>query len=162
MELCLEVLKQETDERARSTVRGRAWPCRRGCDICCRRLATPPQLTEPEWRELRAGIELLPAPVRDSIDQRIEKMPGSGPIVCPMLDREEGACLVYDHRPLACRTYGFYRERDRGQYCGEIEGRVDRGDYEDVVWGNADGFEARQRQLGEMSDLRTWWMKDGI
>jgi uncharacterized protein len=162
MEVCLEVLKQETEQRAKATVQGRAWPCRVGCDLCCRRLASVPLLTAPEWQELRRGIEELAPETQHEVDRRIRAMPGSGPIVCPLLDQAEGACLVYHHRPLACRTYGFYRERDKGLYCHEIEGRLDRGDYEDVIWGNAVGFEARQRELGEMRDLREWWRRPAI
>jgi uncharacterized protein len=159
MELCLEVLQRETEERTKAATRGRAWPCRRGCDVCCTRLAAVPLLTAPEWRDLRHGIEQLPPDTLAEADRRIRAMPGSGPIVCPLLDRVEGACLVYQHRPLACRTYGFYRERDKGLYCAEIEGRVDRGDYEDLVWGNAEAFEARRRALGDLHDLREWWRR---
>src|SRR5512132_3920616 len=100
MELCLEILQQETDERAKAAVRGRAWPCRRGCDLCCRRLAAVPQWTAPEWQDLRAGIEQLAPPVQAEIDRRIRAMPVSGRLVCPLLDEAEGACLVYDRRPL--------------------------------------------------------------
>ena len=49
--------------------------------------------------------------------------------ICPFLDREAGSCLIYDHRPVACRTYGFYVERDRGLYCGQIESRVNSGEF---------------------------------
>lgn len=28
-------------------------------------------------------------------------------IPCPALDLESGACELYEHRPVACRTYGF-------------------------------------------------------
>lgn len=156
MDTLLEVLQEEADARASSVTRGRAWPCRRGCDLCCRRLAEVPRLTAAEWDALREGLAQLTPGQREEVGRRIRALPGSGPMTCPLLD-SEGACLVYEHRPLACRTYGFYRERDKGLYCPEIEGRVDRGDYEDVIWGNAEGFERRQSELGEMRDLREWW-----
>ena len=35
------------------------WPCRVGCDNCCRRLAEIPQLTMAEWNFLREGLHLL-------------------------------------------------------------------------------------------------------
>ena len=35
------------------------WPCRRGCDGCCRRLAEIPQLTMAEWNLLRERLHSL-------------------------------------------------------------------------------------------------------
>ena len=35
------------------------WPCRRGCDGCCRRLAEIPRLTIFEWTLLREGLHSL-------------------------------------------------------------------------------------------------------
>lgn len=156
MDTLLEILQEEAEARATSAARGRAWPCRRGCDSCCRRLADVPRLSEREWESLQVGLEKLSPGAYEDVGRRVRALPGSGPMICPLLD-SEGACLVYEHRPLACRAYGFYRERDKGLYCHEIEARVDRGDYEDVIWGNAEGLEQRQAQLGEMRDLREWW-----
>jgi hypothetical protein len=56
--------------------------------------------------------------------------------VCPFLDDSAGKCLEYAYRPVACRTYGFYVERDRGLYRAKIEAMVDRGECSDVIWGN--------------------------
>ena len=28
------------------------WPCRRGCDRCCRQLAQPPELSLQEWVQI--------------------------------------------------------------------------------------------------------------
>ena len=39
------------------------------------------------------------------------------PAVCPMLDETASACRVYEYRPVACRTYGFYVQHDLGLYC---------------------------------------------
>ncbi len=44
----------------------------------------------------------------------------------------------YAQRPVACRTYGFYVQRELGLYCGDIEARVAGGELADVVWGNHD------------------------
>ena len=52
-----------------------------------------------------------------------------------MLDRSAGACRVYAHLPLACRTYGFYVQRNKGLYSKDIESRVADGDWAEVVWG---------------------------
>ena len=60
----------------------------------------------------------------------------SRPIACPMLDRSAGACRVYAHRPVACRTYGFYVQHDQELYCKDIELRMDQGDWAEVVLGN--------------------------
>ena len=35
------------------------WLCGKGCDACCRRLATLPQLTPPEAERLRAAFAAL-------------------------------------------------------------------------------------------------------
>ena len=51
-----------------------------------------------------------------------------------MLDRADGACLVYAQRPVACRTFGFYVQRDLGLYCKDIESRVADGALTEVVW----------------------------
>jgi uncharacterized protein len=79
------------------------------------------------------------------------------PYVCPMLEQSTGACFVYAHRPVACRTYGFYRERDKGLYCGLIRERLEAGEMDDVVWGNAEAVEADLARMGEAADLSAWW-----
>src|SRR5262249_25261076 len=77
--------------------------------------------------------------------------------VCPFLDPQAGICLVYDYRPAACRTYGFYVERDRGLYCAIIERRVDAGEMVDVVWGNAAGVEFKLEGLVPKIALAEWF-----
>ena len=151
------VLDSDIDARAAGIVRTHpGWPCRKGCDACCRRLASAPSLTAPEWERLREGLDALPAAVRAAVLARIEAMPDVPPLTCPMLDREAGACLVYAHRPAACRTYGYYQERDRGLYCQELHGRVDAGEFSGAVWGNAAAVEARLRGFGAARGLREW------
>ncbi len=80
--------------------------------------------------------------------------PAQRPIVCPFLDRTEHSCLIYEYRPVACRTYGFYVERDKGLYCEEIRIRVDSGEFSDVVWGNACSVETRMQSFGKQVAMR--------
>lgn len=133
------------------------WPCRKGCDACCRRLAAPPRLSAAEWDLLHAGIQALPEALRGEVAARVRSMPAHGPIVCPFLHRDSAACLVYEHRPVACRTYGFYRERDRGLYCEELHARVEHGEFADAVWGNAASIEHGLLACGGMRDLHAWF-----
>ena len=123
--------------------------------MCCRRLAELPRLTRAEWDFLAEGLAALPRQVQIGIRDRIRALElVDGRYVCPFLDRDEGSCLIYEHRPVACRTYGFYVERDRGLYCKQIEARVDSGEFVDVVWGNVAGVESR---LGEKIGILEWF-----
>ena len=80
-----------------------------------------------------------------------------GAVVCPMLERESGACPVYAHRPVACRSYGFYVQRDKGLYCAEIEASVAQGELADVVWGNHDAIDRGLMATGESRSLIEWF-----
>ncbi|MCL7421007.1 MAG: YkgJ family cysteine cluster protein [Methylobacter sp.] len=137
------------------------WLCRLGCDGCCRRLAEVPRLTAAEWAWLRDGLAALPPEQLREIGQAIAALAAqpSRPVVCPLLDQSEGACLVYEHRPVACRTYGFYVQRDQGLYCKDIESRVAGGAWAEVVWGNQDAIDHRLRGLGDSLDLTEWFVR---
>ena len=74
-----------------------------------------------------------------------------------MLDRSAGSCRVYTHRPVACRTYGFYVQREKGLYCKDIEARVADGDWAEVVWGNQDAIDHLLGDLGDTRELTEWW-----
>ena len=139
------------------------WLCRQGCDGCCRRLAEAPRLTAAEWEILREGLTALPPERLLAIGAEIAALSGrpTRPIVCPMLDRAKGVCLVYAHRPVACRTYGFYLQRDKGLYCRDIEARVAAGVLDEVVWGNHDAIDSRLKSLGETSELPEWFAGEG-
>lgn len=142
------------------------WLCRLGCDSCCRRLAEIPRLTAAEWDWLRQGLAALPPEQLREIGQNIAALAGQRPrpIVCPLLNRSAGACRVYDHRPVACRTYGFYVQRDKGLYCKDIESRVDGGAWAETVWGNQDAIDRRLCGLGDSRELTEWfviWRKSG-
>ena len=155
----LRILHADIETRCRSLMEQHPdWPCRKGCADCCRRLAALPSLTEPEWELLNHGLSALPPPVQEEIRLRLQRIASSNsgpPFPCPFLDDAAGACLVYEHRPLACRTYGFYIERDKGLYCAQILERVERGDFAGAVWGNACALDARAGTLGPRLDLKT-------
>jgi uncharacterized protein len=152
-------LHREIDSRTREIASSQAdWPCRRGCDTCCRRLAELPQLTRAEWDLLADGLARLLLHQQSEIRDRIRELnPAATRHICPFLDRQAGSCLVYDYRPVACRTYGFYVERDRGIYCRQIEQRVNAGEFADVVWGNIAGVEMRLGKLGVKIGLLEWF-----
>jgi Fe-S-cluster containining protein len=135
------------------------WLCRMGCDGCCRRLAEIPRLTAAEWNLLRDGLNVLPAEQLLEIGRGIAALTGqtARPITCPMLNQSQGTCMVYAHRPVACRTYGFYVQRDKGLYCKDIESRVDAGDWATVVWGNHDAVDRQLNALGDSRDLTEWF-----
>ena len=135
------------------------WLCGKGCDGCCRQLAEIPQLTSGEWDLLRQGLSTLPAARLAEIARDMDALAGqqSRPLVCPLLDQATGACPVYAQRPVACRTYGFYVQRDKGLYCHDIETRVADGALADVVWGNHDAVDQRLSSLGESRPLTVWF-----
>ena len=156
----LEQLHADIDERVRLVRDGHPdWLCRMGCSGCCHRLAEIPQLTAAEWACLRQGLIELPEEQRDQIIDEVKALneQTSRPILCPMLNQADGLCRVYPYRPVACRTYGYYVQRDKGLYCREIEARVDAGVLDTVVWGNHDAVDRRLEQMGETRELTEWF-----
>ncbi len=135
------------------------WLCGKGCAGCCRRLADVPQLTPEEWSPLQAELAALPATELEEIGRRMDVLARQPlpPVVCPLLDAATGACRVYASRPVACRTYGFYRQRELGLYCADIESRAADGTLDDVVWGNHDAIDARLATLGKTRPLTAWF-----
>jgi Fe-S-cluster containining protein len=135
------------------------WPCRLGCDACCKNLAAIPELSAPEWGLLREGLAALPAGKLEELAGQINALARDPlrPIQCPLLDTSLGACRVYAHRPLACRSYGFYVERGVGLYCKAIEARVDCGDFTEVIWGNQEALDSRSRAWGRRRKLTEWF-----
>ena len=158
--ITLRSLHTDIDTRVQSIREDRAdWPCAKGCDRCCHELADVPQLTETEWVLLREGLAALPdeqlAAIRAEIARLAEDQ--SRPVTCPLLDRTSGACPVYLQRPVACRTYGFYVQRDLGLYCSDIETRVAAKTLDDVVWGNQDAIDRALAALGDKRSLVKWF-----
>jgi len=139
------------------------WLCREGCDGCCKRLAAIPRLTATEWALLQQGLTALPNEQLQTIAVKITALADqSRPITCPMLNSATGACQVYAHRPVACRTYGFYVQRDLGLYCNDIEAQVTAGKLAEVVWGNHDAIDHRLAALGEAHDLTEWFAQSHL
>jgi aminoglycoside phosphotransferase family enzyme len=105
------------------------------------------------------GLAALPAVCLAEIRTGIAALArqGTGPYVCPLLDQASGACPVYAQRPVACRSYGFYVQRDKGLYCGDIEQQVTAGALAEVVWGNHDGVDRQLAGLGESRTLVEWF-----
>ena len=145
-------LYDEIELRAYSATMERPiWPCRRGCDACCRRLARPPEVTAVEWQLMAQGLQALPVDTQAAIGQKIAALANWKPdatdfVVCPFLDESEGACLIYAQRPAACRMYGFYVSRQSNMWCQQIEELYEAGALEGITLGN---YSAMQRQLGQ-------------
>ncbi|NLF55122.1 MAG: YkgJ family cysteine cluster protein [Thauera phenolivorans] len=158
----LHRLHLDIDARVAAVRDGRPdWPCAKGCDRCCRSLADLPRLTPPEWTLLREGLAALPAAQLEAIGCRIAALAAAPapPLTCPLLDAASGACPVYPQRPVACRSYGFYAQRELGLYCGEIEAEVAAGALADVVWGNHDAIDRSLATLGEARTLTDWFVE---
>ncbi len=134
------------------------WPCRKGCDHCCRNLACLPELVEAEWVEVERGMEELEPDARAEVESRLTELGGGAraPYICPFLDQKNGACHIYLHRPVACRTYGFYVQRGVGSYCPMILQRVESGEFAEVVWGNHEAVDARLDRMGAPLAMREW------
>ncbi len=133
------------------------WLCRRGCDACCRRLAELPVITRAEWLRLKEGLLTLPSDVLRIILRDIAAHADKiGPVICPMLDRDEGACRIYPFRPLACRSYGYYSQKGVGLHCKQIEQQVELGLLDEVVWGNQDALERDLKDEGVQRALPHW------
>lgn len=155
-------LQGDIDARVRAIrAEAPAWLCGKGCGGCCRRLAAVPQLTATEWAFLQPALVALPSAQRADITQAMVQLAAHAerPVTCPLLDQASDACTVYAHRPVACRTYGFYAQRDKGLYCGDIEAQVAAGQWADVVWGNHDAIDQRLAPLGETRALTEWFAR---
>ncbi len=135
------------------------WLCQMGCDGCCHRLAQIPELTPAEWALLEKGLSTLSPATRQEIRKNVAMLATQLPrfIVCPMLDNKAGTCMVYAYRPIACRTYGFYVQRDKGLYCHDIESRVEQGELNSVVWGNHDVIDRCLDKFGQKRNLVEWF-----
>ena len=110
--------------------------CGRGCSLCCHGLfeigsADIPLLAEglatahPSRRKavIRRAAEIVassqhpnlrecPEPEKDAFFER------TSTTACPNLN-DEGACVLYEHRPLVCRTFGLPL-RNGDEYLDEV------------------------------------------
>lgn len=152
----LHVIQEEVRLRVEDIASTRGtWPCRKGCDDCCRSLASVPIVTRREWQLLAAELARLESATADAIRERIRKSAtASRPVVCPMLDRHSGTCLVYDARPIACRSYGFYLERESVLGCHRIEQVAEESP--GVIWGNGTALNDKLQPLGPAAELFRW------
>lgn len=155
--LKLRILNTAIEKRCQETAESYDWPCSAGCNHCCRSLSDIPAVTLPEWTLILEAYLKLPDGVRGEIRARLECLGPTPPFTCPFLDLQVGRCRIYEARPVACRTYGFYRERDWGLYCGEMLARAEQGEWQDVVWGNGSSVEAALDEFGERKDLKEWY-----
>lgn len=141
------------------------WPCRAGCDDCCRSLAEEPRFSATEWAALRHALAALPTETQASIAARLDALAADSPTanrrVCPFLDATRGLCQVYDGRPLACRTYGYYADRGDGKHCDQVTTAVAAHNDAPIVWGNETALMARaEAALGGVRPLSDWWRDD--
>ena len=105
-------------------------PCPSTCFVCCHNTATM-AISEVEARDLKIGLQALPAQLRTHIRQKaersIKKLEAHGhdmESIIPDIDMEAvsvirgkpegecpmligGVCSVYEHRPVICRVWGY-------------------------------------------------------
>jgi Fe-S-cluster containining protein len=157
----LQVIYADIDQRLRAmTAACPNWPCRKGCDNCCRQLARPPEMTAAEWHVVQQGLAQLPPETQHEVGRRIQALAywQGAPVTCPFLDATHGACLIYTHRPAACRMYGFYVSRTAHWWCGDIQALYDAGDCDGLILGNYGAIErALHDQCGEVKSLLEWF-----
>lgn len=90
----VDAFTAETSERRQDDL-----ACRSGCSACCR---VELEVTDVEADALREAIAALPEDVRARLAERAEARAIGDP--CVMLESER--CVVYEARPLVCRTQG--------------------------------------------------------
>jgi Fe-S-cluster containining protein len=120
MQICRAV---ETEFSRNRKLHGDRIHCRSGCDACCSQLF---QITEIEAATISLGVAALDPVFQTTLreratvylDQRkqlvakvgMQEAWGSLPprgsrLACPAL--VDGACTIYEHRPLICRKFGI-------------------------------------------------------
>lgn len=113
----------EDEFRRNQHLHGPKIQCRRGCTDCCHHLF---QITELEAAFISHGVKFLPDAQRLAVEQRARdylqdrkkllcqhqapdawgSLPPAGlRLACPAL--QDGACQIYENRPLICRKYGM-------------------------------------------------------
>jgi Fe-S-cluster containining protein len=154
----LAVVDQGVADRCAATTRRRpSWPCGAGCADCCRSLSREPEITPVEWERLREALDALRPAERARVEAAAAERRRSGdarPIVCPLLDEERGLCRVYEARPVECRSYGFYADRDGVLGCSRITAVA--ADDEGIVWGHGGALQGALDSLGPRRSLLDW------
>ena len=103
--------------------------CGKGCSFCCYGLF---EIGSADVAVIAEGLEKLHPMRRKKIIRRAQAiLDAAGPrddreaffdrtedVACPNLD-ENGLCMMYEHRPIVCRTFGL-PIRDGSQYIGDI------------------------------------------
>ncbi len=94
----LEVLRDRVHNHSQRVLLEHAahFACRRGCTDCCQ---TERTVTDVEFEALARAVAALDEPTRARLAEQV----GGDP--CPLL--LDGACSVYDERPLICRSHGL-------------------------------------------------------
>jgi len=94
-------LLAKTDERCREILKNYSGHirCKKGCAMCCCHISVFPI----EAAVMRLAVNALPEAAADHIRKKARTALPQG--ACPLL--EDGACLLYDSRPIICRTHGF-------------------------------------------------------
>ncbi len=159
----LDEIYAEIEARSAACMAARpSWPCRRGCDHCCRTLANVPDVSETEWRRMWREIEAMDSAEFETVRRRMQTLqthePDSGHVICPLLDRNAGACRIYAGRPAACRMYGFYVTRTGNLWCDDIQALDDAGELDGVVVGNGSAVGRQLRhQFGAPRPITDWF-----
>lgn len=119
-----QVVRGWESEFARNrSLHGHKIRCRRGCEDCCHQLF---QITELEAAFVSRAVRQLPLPERRQLQTRAEEyiqrradlvarrgqieswgalQPEGLRLPCPAL--EDGACAIYESRPMICRKFGI-------------------------------------------------------
>lgn len=83
--------------------------CREGCSGCCQHHLS---VFPVEAAHIRSAFDELPEEIKTRIQMQAQKVEllesqddGNIPVACPML--VDGACAIYEARPVICRTQGL-------------------------------------------------------
>ena len=109
-------LLAKIDERCREihTAYQEHIACKKGCSACCRRIS----VCAVEAAAISLALSRLFPEIPDRLRQNANAY--SDPEICPLL--EHGACVIYESRPVICRTHGlpilvFQNGRPEADFC---------------------------------------------